>query len=214
MGSRPAPIINKKREAKCLPFLIGAARQSKSEPFSLVAACTSEKVIVLVPSLKLKVSSSLSSYKNTALTKVSTSICRWASLVTSSLRNLCSQNVINSAEILGFSSFSSSMRISISSLAASSWASLVCRALEDIPPMMAVIILSMAVSVSLSCFSKMGKSVDSSSWSRISIDTIASIISSSISMAMVSLTTRSSITSFLMGFFLQSFSFFLEAWHL
>ena len=142
------------------------------------------------------------------------SILRWLCCRTSSLRKRWSQKVINSALTLGFASFSQASLFSSSSRRFSSSSSRAFVERVRMPCWMALSRLLMAVSASRSCCSYSGTFTLSLSCKSISMDTMASVALSSMTIFMVSPTTKSSIHSFLTGLLWHSVRFFLTDTHL
>ena len=145
---------------------------------------------------------------------VSISIFLWDFCRTSSLRKRWSQNVMNSVLILGFASFSQSIFVSNSSFAASNSSRRFFVDLVRMPCWIAFRRFWMAISVSRSCCSYSGRFTFSLSCKSMSMETMASTALSSITIFMVSLTTKSSIHSFLTDFLWHSVRFFLTDTHL
>jgi len=210
-------ILSKQKSSRFSRKLFaGAVDETKSEPEApaSVTFWSSSKEIVSVPSWKLYVKTTLSSYRKMALTNVSISILRCAWFATSIFRNFSRKKRSCSSVILGFASFSQAILFSNSSCAASKASSRSLVERVKSPCWMAFSRLSMAVFVSRSCFSYSGRLTFSSSCKVISAETIAPMVASFISIFIVALTTISSSHSLRTGFLWQSVRFFLTDTHL
>ena len=133
------------------------AKPSKCEHCTFPShASKSANDTVLEPSFQLNVITSLSSYRNTEFTKVSTSVLRYFGSFMSPPLNLLIQNTICSFESGVFSIFSRAMDISKSAFFVSSSSN---RCLAEVfirPSSMALSRLFMRFSTSSSCFCRNG----------------------------------------------------------